>query len=102
MDRFSAACTSGFAADNCSAGRAEFIAAATTAPAGSTKPSSTTLVYFESTRLSVAIPTPIQTYAIMAARIGPGNSCAMKVVRPLTTTAKKMMGVHNAKPAEQD
>src|SRR5271166_5218802 len=96
MERLRAACTPGLAAESCRAGSAEFMAADTTAPPGKTKPSKTTLRYLGSTRRKVAMPTPMDTYAIIAARIGHGNNCAIKSVRPLQTAAMKMIGVQRA------
>src|ERR1700730_14729026 len=93
MERFSAAWTSGFAADSFSAGSAEFTAELTTAPAGKTKPKSTAFTYFWSTRWSVTRPTPTDTYAIIAARIAHGKSWAMNNEIPLMNTARKITAV---------
>src|SRR5271154_6347841 len=98
MDRLSAACTAGCAADKPSAGSAEFMAAATTAPAGSINPRSTAGRYFGSTRRKVASPTPIDTYAIIADRIDHGNSCATNSDSPLTTTNRNITGVQTTNP----
>src|ERR1700688_3315024 len=93
MERFSAAWTSGFEADSFSAGKAELTAELTTTPAGKTKPSSTALMYLWSTWWSVARPTPIATYAIIAARIAQGKSWAMNNEIPLMYTARKITPV---------
>src|ERR1700691_5756167 len=98
MDRFNAACTLGLAVEIWRAGSAEFTAADTTAPVGSTNPNRTALRYFLSTRLNVAVPTPTETYAIIAARIAHGNTPAMNEIRPLITTARKITGVQTANP----
>src|SRR6266403_648127 len=98
MERFNAASTSGMDVETFIESMAEWTTAETTAPVGRTKPSSTALRYLGSTRRSVAAPTPMETYAIMAARTGHGNNCEMNRVRPLITTAAKMTGVHTAKP----
>src|ERR1700730_15786319 len=93
MERFSAAWTSGFAADNFSAGNAALTAELTTAPAVRPGPSSTSFMYLWSTWWSFARPTPIATYAIIAARIAQGKSWAMNNEIPLTNTARKITAV---------
>src|SRR6202140_4206192 len=98
MERFSAAWTSGFPADSFSDGNAELTAELTTAPAGKTKPSSTAFMYLWSTWWSVALPTPIATYAIIAARIAQGKSWAMNNEIPLTNTAMKIIAVQKQNP----
>src|ERR1700752_2751324 len=98
MELFSAACTLGLAADHLYARRDEFNTPDIIAPFRITKPRSTALQYFCSTRRNVARPTPTETYAIIAARMGQGNSCAMKTAIPLITTTEKIIGVQTAKP----